>query len=64
MYDAKQPNWWQLINLAGGRWAEVDGDQRAAAFAYCLLLSLLPLAFMLVSVEQIIPLGVSHVSPR
>ncbi len=49
MHDAKQPNWWQLIKLAGGRWAEVDGDQRAAAFVYYLLLSLLPIVFMLVS---------------
>ena len=49
MHDAKQPDWWQLIKLAGKRWTEVDGDQRAAAFAYYLLLSLLPLVFMLVS---------------
>jgi YihY family inner membrane protein len=35
--------------LARARWAEVDGDQRAAAFGYYLLLSLLPLVFMLVS---------------
>ncbi len=42
-------SWWQLIKLAGRRWTEVDGDQRAAAFAYYLLLSLLPLVFVLVS---------------
>jgi len=42
-------NWWQAIKRAGLRWVEVDGDQRAAAFAYYLLLSLLPLVFILVS---------------
>jgi uncharacterized BrkB/YihY/UPF0761 family membrane protein len=47
--NAKQSNWWQAIKQAGLRWAEVDGDQRAAAFAYYLLLSLLPLVFILVS---------------
>jgi YihY family inner membrane protein len=41
--------WWQTFKLARARWAEVDGDQRAAAFGYYLLLSLLPLVFMLVS---------------
>lgn len=41
--------WWQIFELARARWAEVDGDQRAAAFGYYLLLSLLPLVFMLVS---------------
>ncbi len=44
-----QSTWWQVIKQAGSRWAEVDGDQRAAAFAYYLLLSLLPLVFILVS---------------
>jgi len=47
--NAKQSNWWQAIKQAGLRWVEVDGDQRAAAFAYYLLLSLLPLVFILVS---------------
>jgi YihY family inner membrane protein len=41
--------WWRILKLARARWAEVDGDQRAASFAYYLLLSLLPLVFMLVS---------------
>jgi YihY family inner membrane protein len=39
--------------LARARCAEVDGDQRAAAFGYYLLLSLLPLVFMLVSVGSL-----------
>lgn len=46
---ANESPWWRTIRLARARWAEVDGDQRAAAFAYYLLLSLLPLAFLLVS---------------
>ncbi|MEO5959318.1 MAG: YhjD/YihY/BrkB family envelope integrity protein, partial [Opitutaceae bacterium] len=46
---ANQSPWWRTIKLARARWAEVDGDQRAAAFGYYLLLSLLPLVIMLVS---------------
>ncbi len=42
-------SWWPTIQRAGERWAEVDGDQRAAAFAYYLLLSLFPLIIMLVA---------------
>jgi YihY family inner membrane protein len=45
--------WWQIFKLARARCAEVDGDQRAAAFGYYLLLSLLPLVFMLVSVGSL-----------
>ena len=45
----RQSPWWRTIKLTRARWAEVDGGQRAAAFAYYLLLSLLPLVFMLVS---------------
>jgi len=41
--------WWRILKQAWARWAEEDGDQRAAAFAYYLLLSLLPLVFILVS---------------
>ncbi len=49
LLNAKQSKSWQTIKRARARWAEVDGDQRAAAFAYYLLLSLLPLVFILVS---------------
>jgi Ca2+-transporting ATPase len=49
LHNAKQSNWWQTIKGAWTRWTEEDGDQRAAAFAYYLLLSLLPLVFILVS---------------
>lgn len=45
--------WWQIIRLTRARWAEADCDQRAAAFAYYLLLSLLPLLFMLVSIGSL-----------
>ncbi len=44
-----QVSWRVTIKRAWARWAEVDGDQRAAAFAYYLLLSLLPLVFILTS---------------
>jgi Ca2+-transporting ATPase len=49
LHNAKQSNWWRTIKGAWARWTEEDGDQRAAAFAYYLLLSLLPLVFILVS---------------
>jgi len=49
LHNAKQSNCWQTIRGAWALWTEEDGDQRAAAFAYYLLLSLLPLVFMLVS---------------
>ncbi len=40
---------WRLIKRAGKRWAEVDGGQRSAAFAFYLLLSLFPLVVLLVT---------------
>jgi len=46
---AKQSVWWQAIKLAWSRWAEVDCDQRAAAFAYYLLLSILPFTILIVT---------------
>lgn len=49
LLKAKRSTWWQIIKLAGARWAQEDGDQRAAAFAYYLLLSILPLAILLVA---------------
>lgn len=47
--NAKQSIWWCTIQRAWARWTEEDGDQRAAAFAYYLLLSLLPLTILLVT---------------
>ena len=48
-HDARHSNLWRTIGRARARWAEEDGDQRAAAFAYYLLLSLLPLTILLVT---------------
>jgi YihY family inner membrane protein len=45
----KQSTAWRVICRAYARWTEEDGDQRAAAFAYYLLLSLLPLSILLVT---------------
>jgi uncharacterized BrkB/YihY/UPF0761 family membrane protein len=47
--NAKQSNGWRTIRLAWSRWSEEDGDQRAAAFAYYLLLSLVPVTILLVA---------------
>ena len=47
--NTQQSRWWRTLKLAGARWAQEDGDQRAAAFAYYLLLSLLPLTLLLVA---------------
>jgi Ca2+-transporting ATPase len=49
LQKAKRSNWWRILKLAGARWVEEDGDQRAAAFGYYLLLSLLPLTLLLVA---------------
>jgi membrane protein len=45
----KKSGWWTAITGAGHRWSEVDGDQRAAAIAYYLLISLLPVIIILVN---------------
>jgi len=47
--NAKQSNWWRTIKRAWARWTEADGNQGAAAFAYYLLLSFLPLVILLVT---------------
>ena len=46
---AKQSTGWRVVRGACARWAEADGNERAAAFAYYLLLSFLPLVILLVS---------------
>lgn len=48
-HNARQSKWWRTLKQTRARWAEVDGDQRAAAFAYYLLLSLLPLTLLIVA---------------
>lgn len=40
---------WRTLDRARLRWVAEDGDQRAAAFAFYLLLSLLPLGILLVA---------------
>ncbi|CAN5373469.1 N/A [soil metagenome] len=47
--NAKQSNWWRTIKGAWARWAEEDGNEGAAAFAYYLLISFLPLVILLVT---------------
>ncbi len=48
-HDARQSEAWRIVQTARQRWVEVDGDQRAAAFAFYLLLSLFPTAILLVT---------------
>jgi Ca2+-transporting ATPase len=45
----RKSKWWRTLKIAQSRWSEEDGDQRAAAFGYYLLLSLLPLTILLVT---------------
>lgn len=49
LQKAKQSRWVRTLRLAHERWTHEDGDQRAAAFVYYLLLSLLPLIILLVA---------------
>ena len=48
--DARLSQGWQIVTTARERWLEVDGDQRAAAFGFYLLLSVFPLVIMVVTV--------------
>jgi len=48
-HKAEQSAWWRVLRMAWARWKEVDGDQRAAAFSYYLILSILPLTILLVT---------------
>ncbi len=51
--QAKQSISWRVIERACERWQEVDGDQRAAAFAYFLLLSFVPLVVIFVTIGSL-----------
>jgi len=53
LHKVNQSHGWRTIKGAWARWTEEDGDQRAAAFAYYLLLSLLPLIFILLSASSL-----------
>lgn len=46
---ASRSTWWRTLTGAVERWEEVDGDQRAAALTYFILVSLVPLVIMLVT---------------
>jgi YihY family inner membrane protein len=46
---ARQSNGWHTLHRTWQRWSEEDGDQRAAAFGFYLLLSILPLVILLVT---------------
>ncbi len=48
-HEAGRSNAWRIVKAARERWAEVDGDQRAAALGFYLLLSLFPLVIMMVT---------------
>ena len=48
-HDASRSKAWRIVKAARQRWTEVDGDQRAAAFTFYLLLSLFPIAVLAVT---------------
>ncbi|MFI9653929.1 YihY/virulence factor BrkB family protein [Guyparkeria sp. GHLCS8-2] len=49
----KQSTAWRVLFCAHARWVEADGNDGAAAFAYYLLLSFLPLVILLVTVGSL-----------
>ena len=49
MLKVKQSTAWRVLCRAYARWVEADGNEGAAAFAYYLLLSFLPLVILLVT---------------
>lgn len=49
LLKVKQSTAWRVLCRAYARWAEADGNEGAAAFAYYLLLSFLPLVILLVA---------------
>jgi YihY family inner membrane protein len=50
----RQSDGWRSIKLALVSWSKEDGDLRAAAFSYYLLLSLLPLTILLVTAGSLL----------
>lgn len=48
-HNARRSLAWRIVQTARQRWTEVDGDQRAAAFDFYLLLSLFPVAVLVVT---------------
>jgi YihY family inner membrane protein len=47
--NEKQSGWWRTLKGAWARWAQEAGNEGAAAFAFYLLLSFLPLIILLVA---------------
>jgi YihY family inner membrane protein len=53
LLKVKQSTAWRVLCRAHARWVEADGNEGAAAFAYYLLLSFLPLVILLVTVGSL-----------
>jgi uncharacterized BrkB/YihY/UPF0761 family membrane protein len=53
LLDVKHFTAWRVLGRAYVRWVEADGNEGAAAFAYYMLLSLLPLAILMVTVATL-----------
>ncbi len=51
--SARQSTWFRVVGRARVRWREVGGDQSAAAFAFFLLMSLVPLVLLLVTLGSL-----------
>jgi YihY family inner membrane protein len=48
-HDVKPVRWWTPFGRALTRWSDADGEQGAAALAYYVMVSILPLAILLVT---------------
>jgi len=53
LQEAGRARWWRVLARAWRRWGEIDGDQRAAALAWHLMLSLLPLTILLATIASL-----------
>jgi len=53
LHEVKQSTTWRVLGQSYARWVEADGKEGAAAFAYYLLLSFLPLVILLVTVGSL-----------
>ncbi len=53
LLKVKQSTVWRILCRAHARWVEADGNDGAAAFAYYLLLSFLPLVILLVTTASL-----------
>lgn len=53
LLDVKHFTAWRVLGRAYARWVEADGNEGAAAFAYYMLLSFLPLAILMVTIATL-----------